>query len=30
MAPKAGLSLYCFDPDGNRVELKGPCVTASA
>lgn len=25
-----GLSLYCFDPDGNRVELKGPCVTASA
>ncbi|MDH0301543.1 MULTISPECIES: VOC family protein [unclassified Pseudomonas] len=19
-----GLSLYCFDPDGNRVELKGP------
>lgn len=25
-----GLSLYCFDPDGNRVELKGPCMTASA
>ncbi|WP_339433219.1 MULTISPECIES: VOC family protein [unclassified Pseudomonas] len=20
-----GLSLYCFDPDGNQVELKGPC-----
>ncbi|MFG6203480.1 VOC family protein [Pseudomonas retamae] len=19
-----GLSLYCFDPDGNQVELKGP------
>lgn len=19
-----GLSLYCYDPDGNRVELKGP------
>lgn len=25
-----GLSLYCFDPDGNRVELKGPSVAASA
>ena len=21
-----GLSLYCFDPDGNQVELKGPSV----
>ena len=20
-----GLSLYCLDPDGNQVELKGPC-----
>jgi len=19
-----GLSIYCFDPDGNQVELKGP------
>ncbi|WDY55748.1 VOC family protein [Pseudomonas sp. PSKL.D1] len=23
-----GLSLYCFDPDGNQVELKGPVPTA--
>jgi len=23
-----GLSLYCFDPDGNQVELKGPVVKA--
>ena len=22
-----GLSLYCFDPDGNQVELKGPSQT---
>ncbi|WP_445177961.1 VOC family protein [Pseudomonas sp. McL0111] len=22
-----GLSLYCFDPDGNQVELKGPCAS---
>ncbi|ONN71206.1 VOC family protein [Pseudomonas oryzihabitans] len=21
-----GLSIYCFDPDGNQVELKGPSV----
>ncbi|HDS1767787.1 VOC family protein [Pseudomonas putida] len=21
-----GLSLYCYDPDGNQVELKGPVV----
>ncbi|MEW9678163.1 VOC family protein [Pseudomonas sp. TE50-2] len=21
-----GMSLYCFDPDGNRVELKGPSL----
>jgi len=21
-----GPSLYCFDPDGNQVELKGPCA----
>ncbi len=24
-----GLSLYCFDPDGNRVELKGPSATSN-
>jgi glyoxylase I family protein len=23
-----GLSLYCFDPDGNQVELKGPSEDA--
>ncbi|MNP41105.1 Virulence protein [compost metagenome] len=23
-AEGSGLSIYCFDPDGNRVELKGP------
>ncbi|MFJ4346295.1 VOC family protein [Pseudomonas sp. NPDC089401] len=23
-----GLSLYCFDPDGNQVELKGPVAAA--
>lgn len=21
-----GLSIYCFDPDGNQIELKGPAV----
>ncbi|WP_079228488.1 VOC family protein [Pseudomonas putida] len=21
-----GPSMYCFDPDGNQVELKGPCA----
>lgn len=25
-----GLSLYCFDPDGNRVELKGPAMAHGA
>ena len=24
-----GLSLYCFDPDGNQVELKGPVEGAA-
>lgn len=24
-----GLSLYCFDPDGNQVELKGPVEEAA-
>ncbi|MFK0310160.1 VOC family protein [Pseudomonas sp. NPDC090233] len=24
-----GLSLYCFDPDGNQVELKGAVETAA-
>ncbi|EKT4449932.1 VOC family protein, partial [Pseudomonas putida] len=23
-----GLSLYCYDPDGNQVELKGPVAEA--
>ncbi|PYC16985.1 VOC family protein [Pseudomonas mosselii] len=23
-----GISLYCYDPDGNRVELKGPPIQA--
>ena len=23
-----GLSLYCYDPDGNQVELKGPVAAA--
>ena len=23
-----GLSLYCYDPDGNQVELKGPIAEA--
>ncbi|VVN29480.1 VOC family protein [Pseudomonas fluorescens] len=23
-AEGSGLSIYCFDPDGNQVELKGP------
>lgn len=23
-----GWSLYCFDPDGNQVELKGPALTS--
>ncbi|KXG80455.1 VOC family protein [Pseudomonas mosselii] len=23
-----GVSLYCYDPDGNRVELKGPPIQA--
>ncbi|WP_426204449.1 VOC family protein [Pseudomonas sp. TWP3-1] len=26
-AEGSGLSLYCFDPDGNQVELKGPSAT---
>ncbi|MFW9078886.1 VOC family protein [Pseudomonas sp. P2757] len=26
-AEGSGLSLYCFDPDGNQVELKGPSET---
>lgn len=21
-----GLSIYCFDPDGNQIELKGPAI----
>ncbi|WP_063913716.1 VOC family protein [Pseudomonas sp. p21] len=25
-----GLSLYCYDPDGNQVELKGPVPAAEA
>ncbi|MDD1961256.1 VOC family protein [Pseudomonas sp. 39004] len=25
-----GLSLYCFDPDGNQVELKGPIPSPEA
>ncbi|NQD53958.1 VOC family protein [Pseudomonas sp. CM25] len=25
-----GLSLYCYDPDGNQVELKGPIPAAKA
>jgi catechol 2,3-dioxygenase-like lactoylglutathione lyase family enzyme len=25
-----GLSLYCFDPDGNQVELKGPSEGAQS
>lgn len=25
-----GLSLYCYDPDGNQVELKGPVPAAAA
>ena len=29
-AEGVGLSLYCFDPDGNQVELKGPAEIASA
>lgn len=27
-ADGVGLSIYCFDPDGNQVELKGPSVSA--
>lgn len=23
-----GPSIYCFDPDGNQVELKGPAISA--
>lgn len=27
-ADGVGLSIYCFDPDGNQVELKGPPESA--
>ena len=29
-AEGAGLSIYCFDPDGNQVELKGPAESGAA
>ena len=28
-ADGVGLSIYCFDPDGNQVELKGPAETGA-
>jgi glyoxylase I family protein len=29
-AEGVGLSIYCFDPDGNQVELKGPAESGAA
>lgn len=29
-AEGVGLSIYCFDPDGNQVELKGPPESGAA